>query len=148
MAGIIEIKDKQEGVLTLELYHLLTLIGNKAANLVWSILDLEAVADPEKFKTDLLELERVARESPNGLTLRWDELVVLAQALKDVWNILLAAAKIAESIPRLEYLAEDVGPCEIVIECLDSDFWRVYARDDEIIRRLEQSFRDVTVKQL
>lgn len=149
MAGIIEIKDLNErGALAPNLCDLLTFLQDKVENLVWSILDLEAIGDPEKLKTDLLEIERQAQESPHGLILRWEDLVALAEALVDVWNILIAAVPEPLSIPRLEYGTEEFGHCEIAIECFDSSFWRVYARDDATIHKLEGSFRDVRVTQL
>ena len=145
MAEIIEIRDEEGGVLTANLHQLLEIVGKKGASLVWSILDIEAVGHEEKFQGDLPEMERQAAASPQGLIFKWEELVTLAESLSDVWNLLLVAAHSHESIPRLEYSATDFGHCEIVIECFDSTYWRVYARDDEIIRRLEQSFKDVTI---
>lgn len=146
MAGIIEIRDKTApGVLTLTLRDLLAFFEDRGPHLVWSILDLEAVGDPDKLKIELLELERKARESPHGFILKWEDLVALAESLVDVWGTLIAASDTADSIPRLTHGTEQFEPCEVALEAFDSSFWRVYARDDAIIRKLESSFHDVDV---
>lgn len=88
MAGVIEIRDKENGFLTVTLKDLLALSEPEGRNLIWSIQDLEAVGDPEKLKADLIEIEEKATQSPHGLIMKWEDLVDLAGALKDVLECL------------------------------------------------------------
>jgi len=127
------------------LRDLLALLEPEGRNLTWSIQDLEAVGDPEKLKTDLLEIEENAKHSPQGLIMKWEELVELAEALKDVWNPWIVGCRDSKLIPKVIYSTEKVDQCEIVIEVFDSSYLRVYARDDEIIRRIAGKFQDVSV---
>jgi hypothetical protein len=148
MAGIVEIRDQKPGYLNVDLRNLLSLFKEDGPNLVWSILDLEAVGDAEKLKTDLLEIERQIEESPDGLIVEWEDLLVLAESLVDVWNILIAASHDVPSIPRLEYGTTNFERCEIAIEIFDSTWCRVYARNDAIVRRVKANYRNVRVTQL
>ena len=134
-----------KGVLKVELKDLLAFFDHDGPSLIWSIQDLEAVGDPEKLKIDVVEIEEQAKESPQGFILRWQELVELAQALTDVWNAWLVACREGDPIPKAVYSSAKVDQYEAVIEACDSSFWRVYARDNSIIRRIAGKFNDVSV---
>lgn len=149
MAGIIEIRDRDErGVLSVELKDLLAFFDHEGPNLIWSIQDLEAVGDPEKLKVDVLEIEKLAKESPQGFLLRWQGLLQLAQALTDVWNAWIVACRDGEPIPKAIYSSAKIDQYEAVIEAGDSSFWRIYARDHSIIHRIASKFNDVRVTQI
>jgi hypothetical protein len=45
-----------------------------------------------------------------------------------------------DEIPKPPELYRDA---EIVIEQLDTSRWRVYAKDDDLLERIRQEFRDV-----
>ena len=149
MAGIIEIRYRDErGILTVELKDLLAFFDHEGPTLIWSIQDLEAVGDPDKLKIDVLEIEKLAKESPQGFVLRWQELVELAQTLTDVWNAWIVACSYGAPIPKAIYKSEKVDQFEAVIEAFDSSFWRVFARDHSIIHRIASKFHDVRVTQI
>ena len=147
MGGIIEIRDRERGGLV-SLKELLACFEHEGPNLIWSIQDLEAVGDPDKLKIDVLEIEKLAKESPQGLVLRWQELVELAQTLTDVWNAWIVACSYGAPIPKAIYKSEKVDQFEAVIEAFDSSFWRVFARDHSIIHRIASKFHDVRVTQI
>jgi hypothetical protein len=149
MAKVIEIRDRnQSGILTLELQDLLAFFNESGQSLIWSIQNLEAVGDPEKLKTDLLEIEEQAKKSPHGLILEWEDLLGLAQSLTDVWEVLIIACRNRELIPNLKHGIDRLDSCEIAIELFDSSYWRVCARDDAVIQRIADHCDDVTVSSL
>jgi hypothetical protein len=106
---------------------------------------LEARSDPDKFKGNLLEIEHQVRQSSQGLIFTWDELVAFANALIEVLDAVIVGCKDKKSIPRLIPGDGVFGPCEIGIEAFDSSLWRVYARDDEVLQKVQAAFHDVAV---
>lgn len=143
MAGIIEIKDRDaQGGLTVELTHILNLLAPEGRPLSWAILDLEATGDLGGGK-DMLDLEQEIEQSPTGLLMSWDELVSLARAFFQVINTVIVGCKDAASVPKLHPEENLYASSEIVLEAIDSSLWRVYARDDKVLRRLQKAFRDV-----
>jgi hypothetical protein len=146
MPSIIEIKDEDNrGSLAVALIDLLDLLKREGHQLTWSILELEATGDPNRLPRDMLDLEQEVEQSPNGVIMSWEELVILATAFCEVLNAVIVGCKDATLIPHLQPNADLYTPCEIVLEAIDSTLWRVYARDDQIIQRLQTTFRNVVV---
>ncbi|HET8670694.1 MAG TPA: hypothetical protein VFM05_08740 [Candidatus Saccharimonadales bacterium] len=143
MLGIIEIKDKHNGFLTVELRDLLPLIEPVGRDLIWSILDLDAMGDPNKLKRNLLEIEEYGRQSPQGYILSWDDLVDLAESLIDIMDAVIVGCRNRSMIPKLEPSSDIYSSCEIVIEAIDSAIWRIHSKHDEFVERLKTSFHDV-----
>ena len=149
MAGIVEVRDSDSrGFLTVELRDFLQVVEPEGRDLIWSILDLEARSDPDKFKGDLLEVEQQVKQSPQGLIFSWDELVAFANALIEVLDAVIVGCKDKKLIPRLIPGDGVFAQCEIGIEAVDSSLWRVYTRDDELLQRVQTAFHDVAVMPL
>lgn len=143
MAGIIEIKDKDaQGGLAVELTHILEVLVPEGCQLLWAILDLEATGDLGDGK-NMLDLEQEVEQSPTGLLMSWDELVSLACAFFQVINTVIVGCKDATAVPKLHPEENLYTSNDIVLEAIDSSLWRVYARDDKVLRRLQRAFRDV-----
>jgi hypothetical protein len=67
------------------------------------------------------------------------------------WAVLVGCVDHAH-IPRVDNKDDlDVIPkpatlydtAEVVIEAIDTTFWRVYAKDDEVLERIRNHFKDV-----
>lgn len=148
MPGIVEIRDSNaDGLLTVKLRDVLRVVEPEGRDLTWSILDLEARSDPDKFKGNLLEIEQKVRESPQGLIFTWDELVTFAHALIEVVDAVIVACKDQKLIPSLKPGDEVFAQCEFGIEAVDSSVWRVYARDDQLLQKVQAAFNDVNLIQ-
>ena len=146
MPGIAEIRDSDaRGFLTVELRDFLRVVEPEGRHLIWSILDLEARSDPDKFKANLLEIEQQVSQSPQGLILSWEELVEFADALIEVLDTVIVGCKDKKLIPRLVPGDEIFSTCEIGIEAFDSSLWRVYARDDKLLQKVQAAFQNVAV---
>jgi hypothetical protein len=145
MAGFIEIKDKDpQGGLAVELIDILDLLAPEGCQLTWAILDLEATGDPEKGK-NMLDLEQEIERSSTGLLISWDALISLARSLFQVINAVIVGCKDVASIPKLQPGEPLYVSTELVLEAIDSSLWRVYARDDKVLRRLQEAFHEVYI---
>lgn len=145
MPGIIEVRDKDaRGFLTVELRDLLRIVEPHGRNLIWSILDLEARSDPAKFKGDLVAVEQEVKLSPKGLIISWADLLVFSAGLVEVLDGLFVGCTDRNSIPGLIPGDDIFSQCEIGIEAFDSTMWRVYAREDALLHKVAEAFREVT----
>ena len=132
MSNVTEIKyQNSQNTSTVELIDLLNLIeSNKQQQLIWSILDLEAVGDITTIcERGILDLEANIKFLPQGLILSWQMLVQLAQKFDQVINTVIVGCQKVSKIPSLEPNVNLDAPCEIVLELIDSSVWRIYTKD-------------------
>lgn len=108
-----------------------------AETLDWSIMEMWAVAQDD---TDIVGLEQQAAESPSGLALSGTQLRDLAGGLTQVIDGIVAGHR---GPPPTRSDADLRAAAEIVIEAVDSTFWRVYALDPAVIDRLRHGYDDV-----
>jgi hypothetical protein len=145
MPGTTEIRDHDvKGFLEVDLQEVLSAVEAADSHLIWSILDLDSTAEPGKLKRDLSKLEADIQRSSQGLILTWDELVSLANSLSEVRDAIIVGCRTRELIPALP-TTDLYSPCDVVIEAVDSAFWRIYAKDDRLLQKLARTFRDVDV---
>ena len=142
MSNIIEIKHQDsQGKSAVELIDLLNLIAQDQQQLVWSILDLEAIGDLSPiWERGILDLEENIRNLPQGLILSWQMLILLVEKFDQVINIIIVGCQEITKIPSLKPNSDLDTPCEIVLELIDSSLWRIYAKDQKILQRLQQEF--------
>jgi hypothetical protein len=93
----------------------------------------------------MLELERTANESPTGLILSWAQLREYAQGLKEIVNGTFIAYAEGVLVPHFHLGMDIYAPSELVIEAVDTTYWQVYARDEQLLRRIQGTFRRVEV---
>lgn len=104
----------------------------------WAILQMWAVAlDSE---TDVVSLEQRAAESPTGLALSGEQLRHLAAGLLQMIDGVVAGYR---GRPPSRSDADLRSSAEIILEAVDSAFWRIYARDQDIIDRMRRAYVDV-----
>jgi hypothetical protein len=139
MSNVIEIKyQNSQNTSTVELIDLLNLIeSNKQQQLIWSILDLEAIGDISTiWERGILDLEVNIKYLPQGLILSWQMLVQLAQKFDQVINTVIVGCQKVSKIPSLEPNVNLDEPCEIVLELIDSSVWRIYTKDELLTLRI------------
>lgn len=141
MKHTIEIHDKDRGgFLSPGLLDILTFLKGWGESLSWSILDIEATA---KGEIDLNLLIRKIENSPTGLHLNWDELTDLGRKLNQVINLILVGCGDRNMIPQIIPGEIDFSNCDIVIEAVDSTFWRITAKNQDVIIHFWTAFKDV-----
>ena len=142
----IEIKyQDHQGTSVIELIDLLKLINKDRQQLVWSILDLEAVGDvSEVWERGILDLEENIKYLHQGYILSWQMLVLLAQKFDDVINTVIVGCHKVTQIPSLIPDSNIYDPCEIVLELIDSSVWRIYAKDERLLQHLHHEFSSDT----
>lgn len=117
----------------IHLQGLLELIQGEMV-LRWSILELWATAKDDT--TDLRTLERLATASPTGLLVGDSELRQIASRLSQVIDGIFVGFR---GDPPLRS-ATDLRACaDVVIEVLDSTYWRVHARHDTALDRIRHA---------
>lgn len=145
MFNVIELKyQDSEGRVTVELIYLLNLIAQDQQQLVWSILDLEAMGDISAiWERGVLDLEENIRNLPQGLILSWQMLILLVEKFDQVINIIIVGCQEITKIPSLKPNSDLDTPCEIVLELIDSSVWRIYAKNPKLLQHLQQEFSSI-----
>lgn len=145
MFNVIELKyQDSEGRVAVELIDLLNLIAQNQQQLVWSILDLEAMGDLSPiWERGVLDLEENIRNLPQGLILSWQMLILLVEKFDQVINIIIVGCQEITKIPSLKPNSDLDTPCEIVLELIDSSLWRIHAKDQRLLQHLQQEFSNI-----
>ncbi len=130
--------DKKNGFLSFDLIDVLQQLDG--SSLHWSILELEASGDLGEGKS-ILDLEATIRESPHGLLISWDDLVVLASKLHQVvWGLIIGSSD-PTALKNYPSEMEASRNCDIVIYMFDSSYCDVYARDTASLDRILERFQ-------
>lgn len=140
MVITIEVRDRgPEGALQFDLGDILTVLKDQVQDLDWFILELEAVGDVPGL--DLGALPGRLRRAPNGLQFSWAQLVELGEQLDQVIDCEIVGCDKGE--PRPIRSATGASDCTLVIEAVDSTFWRVTSKLPRVAEALRSHFRDV-----
>lgn len=136
----IEIQDSENGVLTVTLKRILDALGSSISTLHWRLLSLWAVGELPGERS-ILAYEQLAESSEYGLELSWPELTLMADNVSQIIDSVFVAFR-APVEPGL--LSRREKDAVLVIEAIDSTFWRVSSQSIENINQIEQCFFDVT----
>ncbi|WP_133175418.1 hypothetical protein [Sphingomonas oleivorans] len=99
------------------------------ADFVWSILDFDGVGiAPNNMRMD--EFTAMARSQPNGILLRWQELVSFSAHIHQTYDCLIVGAEKESDIDRTKIVAGDYAAVTVVIEAVDMSYWNVWAPND------------------
>lgn len=130
-----------DNVLLVTLPDILREINN--GNLLnWSILYLYGMGNL-KDGGSIEHLENNINKSKNGFFIRWNELNALANNFDQVYDIIIIASRDEELLHRYEIDQEMYETCDIVIEMIDSGYWEVFSKDEDLIKRLGRKFKDI-----
>jgi len=106
----------------------------------WSIMEMWAVA--ADGATDVLALEQQAAESPTGLTMSQSQLEDLSRRLLQLIDGIIVGF---DGDPPRRQDADLRTKAAVVIEIIDSTYWRVYTRFPSTLDRLRQEFASARV---
>lgn len=135
MANKVEIRDQQNGVLIVSLVKILNAVASLGQNLGWYILHLQATGDLGEERSLGKLMDRI-NQAQEAYQIDWSELVVLANHLDQVIDGVFVGCKDQKPFKKSCEDDELEERCELVIDAFDSSYWRVYAKNSEIIKNL------------
>lgn len=150
---VIEIRDQhKDGYLAFDLKDVLQCIDVVGNLMYWTIYSIEATCSTSQPHCEILvdgiaSIEQEAASSPTGLRLGWGELCTLARDLEQTQNALIVGS-IHSTPVRRAAIEELCKTCDVIIDAIDTTFWRVYSSRKEVIDTLQKTFRSVTVETL
>ena len=146
MPTILRISDLDEkGFLAVTMADLLSIVGRGGERLTWIIWDLAISGFLEGGKA-VQELEQESAAAPHGIIATWTELWSLASQLTQVRDGLFGGCSNPSGFPQIGDENALFDTCEIVLQAVDAGWWEVRVRDDALVRKLQEAFRDVTVE--
>lgn len=138
----IRIEDcKENGVISVQLTDILEEIYDGDL-FYWSILYLYSVGHLGEGKS-LPEFEKQIFDSENGFFISWMELNALAKKFYQVYDITLIACSNKEFLKRYTNDLEMYETCDICIEMVDSSYWEVFSKNENLIARLAAKFKNI-----
>jgi Txe/YoeB family toxin of Txe-Axe toxin-antitoxin module len=137
----IRISDKKNNIVSVELPDILLEISN-GNSLYWSVLYLYATGSLGENKS-MLALEEQIKNSERGLCISWDELNNLAKKFWDLIDITIIGCNDKSLIKRYNDDQKMRETCNTVIEMIDSGCWEVFSKDEKLIERLSQKYKNI-----
>ncbi|MGE5196633.1 MAG: hypothetical protein ACM3JI_04825 [Anaerolineae bacterium] len=137
----IRILDKKARIVTVELSDILEEINN-GDQFEWSLFYLQATGDLGKGKS-IPEFEQQIIGSEKGFFITWKELNNLSQKFWDLMDITVIGCKDKNLLRRYKNDQEMYKTCDIVIEMIDSGYWEVFSKDEQLINRLAEKFKEI-----
>ena len=129
------------GALRFDLEDVLGHLPSEVHQWHWSLLDLEVVkAKPGATRASVA---RTRLEHEDHFPVSWPDLVALSSEIAQTLTCLLVASKEADSTRSLRVDANLVSVCDLVIECVDSSFWLVHARETRLLDDLKKAFKSI-----
>ena len=126
-----------------QLSDILQEISN-GASLYWSILYLDTTGDLGEGKSIPVFQDQIYA-SEKGIFISWKELNALSQKFWDLMDITLIAVKDISFLHRYNDDKEMFENCDIVIKMIDSSYWIVFSKDEQLIIRLTSKFKEIEV---
>lgn len=137
----IKISDKLDGAVGVKLQDILEEIPN-GNQLHWAILYLYSMGDLSDGKS-ILDLEEEINKSQQSYILTWEGLNELTAKFDQVFGIQVMGCKDMKLLVRSDDAEEMYQNSEIFIELIDSAFWEVYSKNEDLIERLTVKFKKV-----
>ena len=146
----LEIFDKRNGFLSFDLGDLLEVIAPFASHLDWYVVQFEpavlgrqdkAKGSPPSWVTELWQ------KSEAGVVqaVSWKRLKELSAHITQTMNALLVA--IDPGTPALSSVLDPNDECyRLVIQAVDTSFWAVTTRDENVLQALRTRFNDVKLQ--
>lgn len=138
----IRILDNNDGFVSVKLQDILEEIDHGEL-FHWSILYFYGMGHLKDGKS-IQDFEEEAIESEKGILMKWEELNSFANTIDQLFGIFIIGCKDLQRIARYKNEKEKrYEICDIVIEMIDSAFWEVFSKDEDLINRLAAKFKDV-----
>jgi len=148
------------GVLAFDLKHLLPLIATVGTDLSWYVIpaaEMTWLLGDLKSLTPIKELTDKVEDSEIGVQLTWQELCALADSINQCIWATFVGMLLETPWPGVADMFADDGryidraaprfyeTTEIAFQAVDSSYWLVYIRDDQVRERSRAAFDDVEV---
>jgi hypothetical protein len=135
----IEVKYQNSQGTSIELIDVLKLIEKDKQQLIWSILDLQAVGDISTiWERGILDLEQTIKHLPHGYILSWQMLIKLVKKFDDLIDIVIVGCREVAQIPSLGVDADIYLSSEIVLKLIDSSVWQIYTKNERLLQNLNR----------
>jgi hypothetical protein len=149
MSGLLRIHDTADhGPLSFDLADLLEIISTEGPSMRWCILYLDEVVWKQDYPLMALEeLYAKVDDSPNGLSMSWDELVEISHAIVQTIDGTYIAYREGQVVPEYpgDRFEDLYAASEVVFQAVDSTYWEVYARNDEVLNRYKSAYKAIDV---
>ncbi len=137
----IRISDERNEILTVKLSDILEEISN-GNDFHWAIIEL--------YATFLLpgipfteEEEKQIDKSENGLPISWERLKAFSKTISQEIDLTVIASKNTKLLYTYYDDIKMYESCDIVIEMIDSGYWEIFSKDEELINRLAKKFNKI-----
>lgn len=137
----IRILDKKNRIVNAELPDILKQIPN-GDTFFWSILYLDSTGNLGDGKSIPIFQKQIF-DSERGIFITWKELNDLSHKFWDLMDITLIGSKDINFLRRYKNDRDMYETCDIVIEMIDSSFWEVFSKDEQLINRLASKFKEI-----
>lgn len=122
---------------TVNLITILEFLG--CEKMYWSVLHLWATSKQES-SLDIFDLEEKTK-GEFGYQLDLDSLLFIANQLEQVNECTIVCVKTKESLPNRSLPLNELREiCHVAIEAVDSSYWEICLKDEELARRLVERF--------
>ena len=137
----IRILDKKNGIVSVNLSDVLEAVPH--GNIFhWSILFLYASGHLGEGKS-IPAFEKQIYDSEKGFFIDWNDLNMLSKKFYQIIDITLIGCKNKNLLHRYDTDQKMHETCDIVIEMIDSNYWEVFSKDEELINCLTHKFKEI-----
>ena len=137
----LRILDSEDMVVSIDLPQMLRLVDE--GNLLhWAILYVEATGHLGEGLS-ILDFENSVNESFSGLRISWQRLGQLSHRFNQVIDITIIGCRDPNILRRYETDQEMYEACDTVIRMIDSSYWEIHSKDQNLIERCKARFKQV-----
>ena len=86
------------------------------------------------------QLMKEVADQEHGLLVTWEELAELADKVRQSYELLIVGFRDGSNLAELRPATDLSENWPIILELIDCSFWRVSAREPEVIRILRSKF--------
>lgn len=134
------------GCLGFGIRDFLSLLGDLELLPYWRLLDLWVTMGESSMYDD--ERLKVETERPQGWNLTNVDLIAFAGHVNQTIDGIYVGYDFEPYKHRTRKWSELVEDAQVVIEAVDSSFWRFWARDAEVMRRIPARFEVVSLERI
>ena len=102
---------------------------------LWCILEFDGTEKPS-YNIGFLSLDLSSHSSKNGVIVSWSDIKIISEAIDQMFNCLIVAAKSTAGLAGDKAEMESYTLCEIAIEAIDGGEWSVLVKDADIAQKL------------
>jgi hypothetical protein len=143
MGQTIEIRDTDAGgVLTVQLRDILSVMPPEFRHRDWQVYELRATGNLGNSRS-LPDLESRVETSAQGIVFSWNELWELSDKLDQVIDAIVILPRKVPLVFKAKDIQKIRDESDVMIEAVDSTFWRVFSRDEKVLNALRGRYKAV-----